>query len=178
MVLALAPWFGPVDSGRNRLELWTSVSLVYITPSWDYTPYSATLTLLILVCFLYGLPLAQAQGCLYPAYTPRFRSHSSRIRLDPRTCRCTNPWYIYIYISSPIFLYKSHIQADTGFSDEHMSVDVSEAKRRKVDVLARSLDGAPGDYIRQQAWLVRDEGDPACFTGSLQGIGWSGRTIR
>ena len=56
-------------------------------------------------------------------------------------------------------MYKSHIQADTGFSDEHMSVDVSKVKRRKADALARSLDGAPGDYIRQQAWLVRDEGD-------------------
>ena len=181
MVLALAPWFGPVDSSRNRLELWTSVSLVYITPSWDYTPSAATLTLLILVCFLYGLPLAQAQGCLYPVYTPRFRSHSSRIRLDPRTCRC-NPWCIYHLPFSCINLTYRLILASV------MSTCLWTSQKRRGAkwthwlglwmVRLGTIFGSSLGLFATRAMLMTSSGDPQCFTGSLQSIGWSGRTIR
>ena len=54
-------------------------------------------------------------------------------------------------------------QADYGFSDEHMSLEVSEGKRRKLEGLSLSLAGAPCDYLRQSAWLARETAELCDF---------------
>ena len=48
-------------------------------------------------------------------------------------------------------------QADSGFYDDHLHVAQSDAKRRKLDALSRSVDGAACDYLRQMAWIQKDE---------------------
>lgn len=41
--------------------------------------------------------------------------------------------------------------------DDHLLIAQSDAKRRKLEILSRSVDGATCDYLRQLAWIQKDD---------------------